>query len=414
MNSEQPFYIPDQIKNPQNTEHDGKNLEILNEKLYQLQRKFNGVDRLLNRNTPKEDVIFNEKDISFLLEKKETDSLLQCLRIGALNSQQETIVLNQIIQEESTPNKIYFLCEIIGRGNYGERLSPSLVDYVSKSKDLLSNEVMAQKSYQGISFIFEDRSLHQMYSQVPKWASYKIWGSLTKEKSPIVSKFISQLISKQTLDKEFENQGLGYILNNLNFEGILPLLKSLSNPNNKGLIKQDGNIISEKLNKLNSQEITELTDEWWNNNPSRSEIRQNMEFLISDFSFLKKIGKIYHIPLDKKTKTTAIPIKVENKTFYSKSISQLSTFLLPIEGFLNKKLTENNYLDEANNIAHRYLQGNTIHTNDLFEALIETYRNKMPDEAKKFFTSIISLGLENKIKSVIISHGLFTSITRKT
>jgi len=400
MNSEQPSYIPDQIKNPPNTEYDGKNLEVLNEKLHKLQSKFNGVDRLLNKNVTQKEVIFSDEDISFLLEKKETDHLLQCLRIGALNSKQETTVLNQMIQEDSTPEKIYFLCEIIGRGNYGERLSPLLVDYVSKSKDLSSNEVVTPKSYQGMSFIFEDRSSHRMYSPIPKWASHRIWESLTKEKSPVVSKFISQFISGQILDKEFENKGLDYILNNLNFEGILPLLESLSNQKNKGLIKQKGKEISKKLNSLNHQEITELTNEWWNNHPNPSEVRRNMEFLISDFHSFKQIAKPYHLHLDKKTKITVIPIKVGNKTYYSKSIHQLSTFLLPIEDFLNKKLTENNFLDEANNIGHKQLQGNIIHTNDFFEDLIEAYRNKMPDEAQKFFTSIISLGLKNKIKSI--------------
>lgn len=353
--------------------------QILDEKVGELQSRFDGVNRLDKENdVPKEEINFVNNGVDLLLEKKKFGSLLKCLRIGVLSADQETKVLEKIVQEESTPEVIFKLCEVIGRDNCGERLSPNLIDYVAQSKDLTSEEVISAdhtNSPYGLTYLFGDRS-HRNYSnlaEVPNWALSRIWEQLIDKKPADFSKFIAKHISEGTLNKEYESSGLNYVLNNLTLESAVPLLDSRPEDVNK------------RLERLSPEETNKMVDEWWKTNPSVSETFETINSLVQNKSVFKELKNLYGVSEDKKIKPTVGVINLGGTEFNIKSSFEISPTLYPIEDFLAKRIDDKSKIND--------------HSIDGFKQLIRTYQNKMPDEAKDFFINVINLGLKSRIKS---------------
>lgn len=347
-------------------------------------------------NHPKNKTIFNDEEISFLT--KRNFDFIPHLLIDSLTPNQIPTVLDETINQDSTPEKICSLCEIIGKGKYGERLPPSLIDYVSQSKDLISDEVINDPSSTiGLSYIFGDRStiLFKEFPLVPNWALSRFWHNLANKDSSSFSNFLTRHLQKKTLNKDFEEKSLDYILNHLTLESIKLLLKKISS-NENNLFNQKLEIILPELVNLKPEVITKITSEFLLKPDSLYyyDLSKTFDFFTNSESVFKKIRKFYNLP-----KTTEIKVKtleLSDGSFRKETPNyQTPINLCLLEDFIVNRLNENNYLDNVEITSNKKLDH---HTKYSFNSLIRIYQEKMPSESDKFLKTVLKIGLEEKIK----------------
>lgn len=341
-------------------------------------------DKYLNH-PKKNKIVFNDEEVSFLINRD--FDFTSHLLIDSLTPNQVSKVLDETIKEDSDPDEIYSLCEIIGKGKYGERLSPSLVDYVSQSKDLISDEVLNDPSSTvGLSYIFGDRSavIFKNLPTVPNWALSRFWNNLADKDSSLFSNFLIRHIQKNTLNKDFEEKGLGYVLNHLTLESTEVLLKKIYSDKNT-LINHIVDIIIPKITHLDPRTITKFTSEFLSKTDSvyYQDLTRTFDFFTNSKSFLKKIRKFYDIPKIIEVKDESIPNDL------------ISINLCLLEDFMVNRLTENNYakdiiINPNKRLAH--------HSKYSFNNLIKTYQEKMPSESNEFLETVLKIGLEEKMK----------------
>lgn len=373
----QPF--PDFSKNIEANNRISINNEIDEKKrLKKLDKKS---EKYLNHPNKKEPV-FNDEEVSFLINQN--FDFIPHLLINSLTPNQTSKVLDETINQDSYPDKIYSLCEIIGKGKYGERLSPSLIDYVSQSKYLLSEEVLNDPSSTvGLSYIFGDRSsmVFRNFPNVPDWVLSRFWHNLVSKDSSLFSNFLARHLQKKTINKDFEEKSLDYVLNHLTLESTSIILKKITS-NEDNVFNQKIDIILPELVNLNPQTITKFTKEFLSEPEGiyYHDLSKTFDFLTNSESFFKKIRKIYNLP-----KTTEI-----KEGFYQTSIN-----LCLLEDYIFNHLTENNYSNDIKINPNKKL---AHHSKYSFNNLVKTYQEKMPSESNKFLETVIKIGLEEKIK----------------
>jgi len=336
-------------------------------------------------NLGEKETAFDDEDVHFLIKKN--FDFIPHLLIDSLTPNQISTVLDETIKQDSDPEKICSLCEIISKGKYGERLSPSLVDYVSQSKDLISDEVVNDPSSSiGLSYIFGDRStvIFKDLPTVPNWVLNRFWNNLANKDSSLFSNFLTRHLQRKTLNKDFEEKSLDYILNHLTLESTELLLRKISSKKNN-LIRQRSETIVPELVYLNPEIITKFISEFLSKPDSvhYQDLTRTFDFFTNSKSFLKKIRKFYDLPKIIEVREGSIPN------------DRISINLCLLEDFMVNRLTINNYSNDIKINSNKRLAHYSKYS---FNNLIKTYQEKMPFESNEFLETVLIIGLEEKIK----------------